>query len=184
MNNEREESVLWSWWSCHCLVGIMGMDNCSLSCKRGGQLAELHQSGDTFLALISWINRSEPPKRQLGMGVIDRDLYVVKGVYMASACQPCRIQSVTAQIARFMGPTWGLSGADRTQVGPMLAPWTLLSGWVTQIWTCSVIGSAWCAGQTSHIFNGKHVIHTGGTGFIYCVKYVSLFFFSVCHYPT
>ena len=30
--------------------------------------------------------------------------------------------------ARFMGPTWGPSGADRTQVGPMLAPWTLLSG--------------------------------------------------------
>ena len=24
-------------------------------------------------------------------------------------------------IARFMGPTWGPSGADRTQVGPMLA---------------------------------------------------------------
>ena len=31
-------------------------------------------------------------------------------------------------IARFMGPTWGPSEADRTQVGPMLAPWTLLSG--------------------------------------------------------
>ena len=28
-------------------------------------------------------------------------------------------------IARFMGPTWGPSGADRTQVGPMLAPWNL-----------------------------------------------------------
>ena len=28
---------------------------------------------------------------------------------------------------RFMGPTCGPSGADRTQVGPMLAPWTLLS---------------------------------------------------------
>ena len=27
-----------------------------------------------------------------------------------------------------MGPTWGPSGADSTQVGPMLAPWTLLSG--------------------------------------------------------
>ena len=26
-----------------------------------------------------------------------------------------------------MGPTWGPSGADRTQVGPMLALWTLLS---------------------------------------------------------
>ena len=31
-------------------------------------------------------------------------------------------------IARFMGPTWGPAGAGRTQVGPMLAPWTLLSG--------------------------------------------------------
>ena len=31
-------------------------------------------------------------------------------------------------IAKFMGPTWGPSGADRTQVGPMLATWTLLSG--------------------------------------------------------
>ena len=27
-----------------------------------------------------------------------------------------------------MGPTWGSSGADRTLVGSMLAPWTLLSG--------------------------------------------------------
>ena len=27
-----------------------------------------------------------------------------------------------------MGPTWGPSRADRTQVGPMLAPWTLFSG--------------------------------------------------------
>ena len=30
-------------------------------------------------------------------------------------------------IARFMGPTWGPSGANRTQMGPMLASWTLLS---------------------------------------------------------
>ena len=31
-------------------------------------------------------------------------------------------------IARFMGPTWGPSGADKTHVGPLLASWTLLSG--------------------------------------------------------
>ena len=31
-------------------------------------------------------------------------------------------------IAKFMGPTKGPSGADRIQVGPMLAPWTLLYG--------------------------------------------------------
>ena len=32
------------------------------------------------------------------------------------------------QIARFIGQTWGLSGADKTEVGPILVPWTLLSG--------------------------------------------------------
>ena len=35
---------------------------------------------------------------------------------------------VGSLIARFMGPTCDPSGADRSQVGPMLAPWTLLSG--------------------------------------------------------
>ena len=34
-------------------------------------------------------------------------------------------------IARFMGSTWGPSGAERAQVGPMLTPWTLLSGGVS-----------------------------------------------------
>ena len=33
-------------------------------------------------------------------------------------------------IARFMGPTWGPSGADRTQMGHVLAPLTLLSGYI------------------------------------------------------
>ena len=31
--------------------------------------------------------------------------------------------------ARFVGPTWGPSGTDRTRVGPMLAPGNLLSGY-------------------------------------------------------
>ena len=43
---------------------------------------------------------------------------------------------ITNLIARFMGPTWGPPGTARTQVGPMLTPWTLLSGknitWHTQ----------------------------------------------------
>ena len=34
-------------------------------------------------------------------------------------------------IARFMGTTWDPSGAERTQVGSVLAPWTLLSGYIT-----------------------------------------------------
>ena len=46
------------------------------------------------------------------------------------------LHSETPLIARFMGPTWGPSGADRTQMGPMLAPWTLLSGStsVSSVW--------------------------------------------------
>ena len=35
-----------------------------------------------------------------------------------------------SQIAKFMGPTWGPPGSCRPQMGPMLAPWTLLSGMV------------------------------------------------------
>ena len=31
-------------------------------------------------------------------------------------------------IAKFMGPIWGPPGSCRPQIGPMLAPWTLLSG--------------------------------------------------------
>ena len=31
-------------------------------------------------------------------------------------------KAISSLIARFMGPTWGPSGAGRTQVGPMLAP--------------------------------------------------------------
>ena len=40
---------------------------------------------------------------------------------------------VPTLIARFMGPTWGPPGADRTQVGPMWATWTLLSGKVNKV---------------------------------------------------
>ena len=32
------------------------------------------------------------------------------------------------QIAKFVGPTWGPPGSCRPQMGPMLAPWNLLSG--------------------------------------------------------
>ena len=38
------------------------------------------------------------------------------------------VSNVPSLITRFMGLTWDPSGADRTQVGPMLTPWTLLSG--------------------------------------------------------
>ena len=51
-----------------------------------------------------------------------KDVRLTLVVAIARCCR------TTTLIARFMGPTWGPSEADRTQVGPMMAPWTLLSG--------------------------------------------------------
>ena len=42
--------------------------------------------------------------------------------------------TVLSQIARFMWPTWSPPGSCRPHVGPMLTPWTLLSGlWPGQV---------------------------------------------------
>ena len=46
---------------------------------------------------------------------------------------------VLTLIERFLATTWGPSGSDRTQVGHMLAPWTLLSGYVLK--TASLSGT-------------------------------------------
>ena len=37
-------------------------------------------------------------------------------------------RSLHTQITKSMGPTWGPSGSCQPQMGPMLAPWILLSG--------------------------------------------------------
>ena len=49
------------------------------------------------------------------------------GIICYSHQRYCNIWKHTL-IAKFVGPTRGPPGADRTQVGPMLASWTLLSG--------------------------------------------------------
>ena len=40
----------------------------------------------------------------------------------------CKNLVTISQITKFMGPTWGPPGSCRPQMGPMLDPWTLLSG--------------------------------------------------------
>ena len=77
-------------------------------------------------------------------------------------------------IARSMGPTWGPSGADGTQVGPMLAPRTLLSGsvhlekrnyWLLRIFSCSM----YC------IYHCITLYSTDINVYIYVIAFVSLF---------
>ena len=73
----------------------------------------------------------------------------------------------TSLIARFMGPTWCPPGADRTQVGPMLAPWTLLSG---LIW------------YTGHLFRYRVIIKKGQSqGYLYLGLLVLMATFSKYH---
>ena len=46
--------------------------------------------------------------------------------------------SADTQITRFTWPTWGPPGSCRPQVGPKLAPWTLLSGYRWLVWSHSL----------------------------------------------
>ena len=46
-----------------------------------------------------------------------------------------------SQIVKFMGPTWGPPGSCRPQMGPMLAPRTLLSGVFVVMWRCFISAS-------------------------------------------
>ena len=64
--------------------------------------------------------------------LIETDRARPSGAFIQLTKQPkwpfLRGSSVTSLIAMFIGPKSGPSGADRTQVGPMLTQWTLLSG--------------------------------------------------------
>ena len=77
--------------------------------------------------------------------------------------------------ATFVGPTWGPAGADRTQVGSMLAPWTLLSlyvyvfvsvNFVPRLHICPSI--KWiiyqplnkiCSMKSTILYHSRHVFH-------------------------
>ena len=98
------------------------------------------------LYLIGWAHTQNEPcmmkwngqKYHIALAVI---CLIMLLKYSSSHRGPCiwaaaMIQAISSQwiinifitqIARFTGPTWGPSGADRTQVGPRLVPWTLLS---------------------------------------------------------
>ena len=62
--------------------------------------------------------------------------------------------TVMQRCASFMGPTWGPSEADRIQMGPMLAPWILLSGMFMVmcqlIQALSCVWGLWCQKRVSH----------------------------------
>ena len=61
-------------------------------------------------------------------GILIEDLYWRKSLFKCHLPFCFGRNVSTSQRARFMGPTSGPPGCCRSQMGPMLAPWTLLSG--------------------------------------------------------
>ena len=90
-----------------------------------------------FYILITWEHQGAVCYHSISRNnyiphkVIDIIIYpcleVIAG--LANICyQKLWCYSLVSQTAKFMGPTWGPPGSYRPQMGPVLAPWTLLSG--------------------------------------------------------
>ena len=90
-----------------------------------------------------------------------------------------------SQIARFIGPTWGPSGADRTQEGHMLAPWTLLSGmsWWVSVTTLSLtkLHLKMSSVEVSTILSRLQCVKAGIC--VYCsIIHLTAHSFYICHW--
>ena len=83
-----------------------------------------------FHLMTSSCNDSQWNLEENMSNIID-NIVPADGLAPTAAATSADIMSTKSALREsFMGPKWGPSGADRTQMGPMLAPWTLLSGWV------------------------------------------------------
>ena len=78
-------------------------------------------------------------------------------------------QSITSLIARFMGPTRGPSGADRTQMGPMLVPF-YLGFYISNPTIVDTI--LWALHKRARKVLFSLLINTGGGGHALPVTYI------------
>ena len=90
--------------------------------------------------------------------------------------------SKVTQITKFMGPTWGPPGSCRPQMGPMLAPWILLSGKMSVKQTLYILycfGVAYtvrCHYNAVNFFqkSSQETLHSLSVGARYGVPFVNL----------
>ena len=87
---------------------------------------------------------SLPIRARYGVSFVDSNFWFV---FSLSHCSDVGniLLYWTTKIAKFMRPTWGPSGSCQPQMGPMLAPWTLLSGYAIAATNCS---TSYCAVAT------------------------------------
>ena len=114
---------LWNMgWSCRYEIAF---------CKDRSSLCEMKHSNDkiyyesygTILSLNIRVTVLTKMNPMLETNHI-QEPHLLRQTY----CKELEAIHMLPLIARFMEPSWGPSGACRTQVGPMLAPWRLLSG--------------------------------------------------------
>ena len=119
------------------------------------------------VALLSCLSLAEPiPKIIPWMLCLFYDPVVPTNSTSSDILSPGRVRYLdtidvflVCLMARFMGPTWGPSGAHRTQVGLMFAPWTLLSGYTIYYTNKSISSKIFTIGNTWHIRNDWHLRH-------------------------
>ena len=87
------------------------------------------------------------------------------------------------QIASFVGPTWGPPGDDRTLVGPMLAPRSLLVGYRSVMVHLLAIKYYCANGPSRNHFETKwkYIMFTWNSNTSYVIKR-NLIFIIVWHY--
>ena len=86
-----------------------------------GKIRIIHVQIASWLEAWFWIQRRDKVLDTWGEGTQPNEKYWNMVIFLGSVL-------LYSLIARFMGPTWGPSGSCRPQMGPMLAPRTLLSG--------------------------------------------------------
>ena len=111
--NKRLSKQWWGWW----------VETPSRPLWRQRNETHYHLTSVTLQRQMIWISQWN---RHLWNVILVTAIVVV--VTVISIVVIATVIFKSTLLAKFMGPRWVPYGADRTQVGPMLAPWNLLSG--------------------------------------------------------
>ena len=106
------------------------------------QIMAWYRTGDKQLSEPRWHRLYASP------GLNELKLYPHLSLSTACAILLGRERKIS-QIAKFMGRTWGPPGSCRRQMGPMLAPWNMLSG--------SILLSGYVRISSQSSFLGVHI---------------------------
>ena len=119
-----ESSIFVEWWDAISMY---------ISMKK----LTLFNSKPSLISIIwsCWMRNANYPRRTWTKISCNSTIFYHNSVTQIAATGPLLLAEINhlnqhdmSLIARFIGPTWCPSGADRTRVGPMLVQWTLLSG--------------------------------------------------------